>query len=329
MNRSLFICMAFLSCIIYHNVITSHNIKTDDYQQINSNNAGISFNSNNTPMYFLDVITKELKKPTYPEILASDFTYLNQLLHYGNQTHKDHTYVRSILNIFSKLLGGSPVVNAYAFNAILAEFPHQLKPYFTHYKAQQYLKSTATLQVDLYDRFRESVNNALYLQFNTHYEFFKNNPEQFLDDVTQQIVDITQEEIDNERIRFSLARFIDIGLSKLIWHPEEHEKIWPNVKTIAKNLESLLENNILHDIDDLDNSFWILIHRFNYFIDMFSIDLPDSFFENIKNDIAQNTILLLDLEEDDSILSKKECLDYYLFAAEAKSRAYQSGILTR
>ena len=239
-------------------------------------------------------------------------------------------YVRSVFGIFSKLLGSAQYVNAYAFSLMLEEFPTLVKPYFISYKTEQYLRHVSQLDADMFDRFKETVNNMLYMQFSSQYEFFKNNPEGFFDELSQMIVDVAREEMQTERIRYSMLRFLEIGLRKLIWSYEEPEDIWDNVKTITRQLGMLVENNILEDLNDLDDLYWTLVHRFNFFLDLNAAHLPVTFFENIKNDISANQLLLLDLEEQDICMqTKAECLHYSLLQAEAKSRAYAKGIMAR
>ena len=65
-----------------------------------------------------------------------------------------------------------------------------------------------------------------------------------------------------------LVDFLEIAMAKLIWSPEEHEKIWENVKAISRQLEVLIQHNILNDANDLDDLYWTLIHRFCFFLEI-------------------------------------------------------------
>jgi hypothetical protein len=299
----------------------SHNIKAEDSQQLH-NLAG-------TTNYLFTTIRTQLKNPTYAkEILPNDFTYLNQLLIYGHETNQDHTYFRSTFEIFSKVLGGAEYVNADAFVRLLTEFPDLLKSHCIPHKIEKFVPAHLSLDADMYDRFKESVNGMLYAQFSANYESFKDNPDQFLSDVSEHIVDMTQEQLNIERMRYSMLRFIEIGMNKLIWDTQKPETIWPNVKKIAHTLELMVQDSVIEDMNDLDDAFWTLVHRFTYFVDIVDVELPSSLHKDILHEIAHSEILLLDLEEQDScIRTKKEVLTRVLQDAHVKTQAYEKGIL--
>ncbi len=306
----------FVLCLF----VSTYTIKAHDYQRINDEQD---------PTQLFEVVKNKLKQPEYAyETLPNDFGYLNQLLSYGHETREPQLHIRSVFSIFSKLLGGAHYVNAYAFSEMLDDLPRLLQPYFVPYKNHAALQKKINLDGDMYDRFKEAVNNMLYMQFGSQYEFFKNNPYQFFDELSQQIVDIAQEEGNIERSRYALMHFLEIGISKLVWSPEEQDKIWVNVKKISHQLESLIEHNILEDPNDLDDLFWALVHRFNYFLDVTSASLSTSFYNEVKTDVAEKQLLMLELDEQDMcIQTKANCLSHMLFQAEAKSRAYEKGIL--
>lgn len=276
------------------------------------------------------IVRTELKKPEYAQdVLPNDFSYLNQLLRYGHDMHNRQEYARSVFGIFSKVMGASQYVNAYAFSHLLNELPQVLKPYFVNYKSRGAHRSAIGLDGDMFDRFKESVTNTLYVQFSSQYESFKTSPSQFFDELSDYIVEIAKQEIDTQQMRFTTKRFLELSISKLVWSPEEHTKIWGNVKNIAENLSLLMENAVIEDPNDLDDIYWTLIHRFNYFLDLMGTHIPSSFYQEIREDIASNNLLLLNLAEQDvCIQTKRECLQYALLEAEARSRAYEKGILT-
>jgi len=117
-------------------------------------------------------------------------------------------------------------------------------------------------------------------------------------------------------------------LSKLVWSPEDGEKTWNSVKDISYQLATLVDNNILVDINDLDDLFWTLTYRYCYFLEIAGSDLPLEFFEKVKNDITAQELLFLELEEEDNLFeSKASYLTRSLFQAEVKSRAYKKGIV--
>jgi len=287
------------------------------------------------PMPYGNLITtlqEELKKPEYRKnILPHDFSYLVDLLHHGRDSGQPRDYIRSVFKLFGNLLKGAEYVNPYAFSSLLDELPHHLRTYFTAQKARAYLKNTALYDANMFDRFKETVNNMLYIKFSSEYESFKQDPEQFLTNLSNEIVGIAQEEVSIEQLRQGIIRFCEIGLGKIIWSPYDKEKTWESVKTISNQLATLIEYNILDDVNDLDDLYWTLINRYCHFLDLMGIDMPTTFYQHVKNDLSSQELLLFELEEQDATIVEAK-IQYFtrtLLEAETKCRAYQKGILTR
>ena len=162
-----------------------------------------------TAAQLLAIVRTELKKPEYArDILPHDFTYFNQLLLHGREMQSRHEYARSVCSIFSKVLGGSQYVNAYAFAQLLEVLPQTLKPYFISCKAYDELSSTSGLTGDMFDRFKESVSHTLYIQFSSQYDVFKASPLQFFDELSLYIADIAQQEMEIYYLRTAVKRFL-------------------------------------------------------------------------------------------------------------------------
>ena len=153
--------------------------------------------------------------------------------------------------------------------------------------------------------------------------------------LSQEIIETLQHElpalsddISAQELRHTTVRFLEVGLNKLVWHPEEYDKIWTNVKTISRQLEALMEHAIIDDANDLDDLFWTLIHRFCYFLDLSHHALPTKFFEAIKNDIATDQLLLVELEEQEALITSKR--DHVLHAVRtglARKQGVAQGLI--
>ena len=316
--------VTFLSIIIL-GALHFHNTIATDYQISDSQPAKQGASS-------ISTLQKELKTPQYcKEILPNNFSYLTDLLQYGNDVGQPRAYIRSVFKLFSNLLKGAEYVNAYAFSDLIDQFPSLIKQHLTAQESRTYLNNTALYDANMFDRFKATVNNMLYMKFSTEYEAFKQNPEQFLENISNDIVKTVQEEVSIEQLRQGVIRFCEVGLGKLIWSPEDQEKTWHCVKSISNRLATLLEHNILDDVNDLDDLYWTLVHRYCFFIDITNADMPVKFYQNVKNDIASQQLLLFELDEQDTnfIEPKIQFLTRTLLNAEAKSRAFEQGILTR
>ena len=183
--------------------------------------------------------------------------------------------------------------------------------------------------MDMFDRFKDSVNNVLYNRFLTEYDVFKQDPDNFLHDLSQQVLDLAQEEIAVLQVRNVLMRFLEISIGKLVWSVDESEKAWDSTKKIAAELTKLAELAIIEDINELDDLFWSLTYRFGFFVDIFASNLPNAFYDIVQHDIATKKLLLVNLEEQQDWLEAKESyLTRTLKCSKAKMFAYQNGILT-
>jgi hypothetical protein len=90
----------------------------------------------------------------------------------------------------------------------------------------------------------------------------------------------------------------------------------------------LFENNVFDDLNDLDDLFWSLIHRFGHFFEHAYKHCSFSLFEAIKQDLAHGSLLLLDLAEQDTCIEKRsECLLHIVLHAEARKRAHDLNLV--
>jgi len=292
-----------------------HSINTYSYQVQNTINSQENL---------LKSLQYELKDPSYrTTILPNNFSHLSNLILNGNTNNQPPAYLRSTIKLFSNLLKSAEYVNASAFENFLATFPKAAQPYFSLPISRSYITNTALYDADMFDRFKQTVNNVMYSSFSSNYESFKQNPGQFLENLSSEILTIAQEEVTREQLRQGIVRFAEIALSKLIWDVAQPEKSWEITKKIGDQLAELLEQNILDDANDLDDLYWTLLTRYCYFIDITATDTAPSFYTTIKKDIAAGNIILFELEEQDAIVESKHLyMQRALFSAEAQSRAH-------
>jgi hypothetical protein len=260
------------------------------------------------------------------DILPHDFSHFIQLLqHSKSMTHHRRAYIKSVVKLFGNKIKGAQYINAYAFSLMLDQLPDQLEEFFSLKRCLDPTRST------------KKVYTILEQTFLNKFDQFKEKPREFLDTLSHEIIEslekdteLIAEDISLEQLRQSVVRFLEACVGKLVWSPEDHEAIWDSVKKISQQLEVLIDRNILTDASDLDDLYWSLIHRFCFFVDITGSDLPLEFYEKIRNDIASQQILLLELEEQEkSIEPKISHLKRALLNGEAKKRAHDNGIVTR
>ena len=272
----------------------------------------------------LATIQQDLQSSQYrQDILPNNFGYVSQLLRYGASTKQSPEYAQNVLSLFSKLLKGSEYVNSYVFSDLIKDMPDLLKHYFNSYQIESAGTLLLASDLDMLERLERTVSHLVFNKFTQDFDICKKNPRQFLDDLSKQLVMATTQEVNMELLRQILIRFLEVGLNKLVWSPKEADKSWESVKTISHQLASLMEYNIINDLNDLDELYWSLLHRYRYFIELHSTDLSLSFYQNLKSEIMSKKLMLLELEEQETFIeSKASCLLHTVLAQEAKKRMY-------
>ncbi len=303
------IALLFMSTLFIHNT----NVYSFQAQHTTNNRESL-----------LKALQEELKDPSYrTHVLPNNFSHMTNLITSGSMENQPPAYLRSIIKLFSNMLKSSDYVNAYECESFLKKLPHIVQPYFSLNVSRAYITERTLYDAHMFDRFKVTVNNVLYVKFSSEYEAFKRDPNSFLDMLSSEIISIAQEEVTREQLRQGIVRFAEIALSKLIWNVGHAEKSWATTKKIADHLASLLEYNILDDLNDLDDLYWTLLTRYCYFVDITATDLAPSFYAVVKKDITEGNTLLLELAEQDAIVEPKLLyMQRTLMAAEAQSRAY-------
>lgn len=254
-------------------------------------------------------------------------SHLVRYIHYAPQSGSRLNYVRSILKFFGNVVKGKQYIPAHHFSRVLDQLLVDFDTFMHLEKSSCYLRSGSTLfdAALFYDRFKAVTNNLLYVKFSTEYTQFKTDPDKFLELLSHDIMEIAREEVEIELLKRSLARFLDICISKLVWCPYDKELTWNSVRGLADQLSLFVERNILTDVNDLDDLYWSIIHRYCFFLDVAGTFMPPSFYQSVRHDIATQPIILLELEEQDQFVERKtECLQRALTIAEARSRAQLS-----
>lgn len=258
--------------------------------------------------------------PEYAQdFLPNDFSHVQQLL----EKRQTRSFAQSALRLFCNKLKACPYVNAYAFSNLLDHMPSLLEHYFV-----------VVRPATEFDETRKKINKVLYAQFLHKFEDLKKNPQLFFDDLSNEILNEINNPIKDvgdigiEELRKTALIFLEVGLGKLIWCPNDHADTWKSVKTISENLMKLTDANVLVDADDLNDLFVTLLERYCYFIDIAATDLPTDYFAMVKNDMNSPMPLFTIEEQEKLIEPKMQRLNRALAIAEARNRAYQHGMVT-
>lgn len=282
----------------------------------------------NTMMYestaLAQLLKEEMRRPEYAqEILPNNFTHVIQLLDYGTKTDQPRAYAQLVLRRMTNVLKSAHYVNAHAAQQLIAQLATALEPYIVSHRYRAFLGGKAVADFDMLERFNTCVTYHLYKKFSTEYESFKNDPGNFLDALSVDIMHIAQEETSIEQLRQTTYRFLEVMLSKMIWSPEEGQATWRTVKIIADQLAGLMEVNAIDNLEDLDDLYRTLVYRFCYFIDLTAPSLDAEFYQIVREDLKNGSLLFLETEDEDPCIeTKAEVLHRTILTGQAKRHAY-------
>ncbi|TET05893.1 hypothetical protein E3J79_03825 [Candidatus Dependentiae bacterium] len=301
-------------------LLFSYSAKSYNYQQqtytiytnkdLESLYAPIIFSSSGIKDFFHHTFNR----PEYAqEVLPNYFSHFLQFLEHALRSNKKRIYAKSVIRPFANRLKACPYVNAYVFADMLQQMNELLVTQ---------MRPIMKVENDL----THVVHNLLYSSFSTNFLQFKQRPRLFLDELSHEIIrhlnDYYLQDSSVEELRTMVLRFLEIGLSKLIWHPEDSKETWKSVKTIADNLAEFVDSEIISDIEDLNDLYISLLERYIFFLDISNNELPISFYQHVKQDIKESSTILLELEEQEEFLEPKiQKLMHALNIGEAKVRA--------
>jgi hypothetical protein len=260
--------------------------------------------------------------PSYArDVLPNDFSHLVQCLEYVHSKFGTRSHARHVIRIFTHKVRACHYINAQAFQSMLDEITPVMIRYFDG--AEQKTATAVKL----------SINKILYDTFLTQFDDFKVSPQNFFDaladDITAHIYDTQAvlKDISIADLSHAWARFLDVCISKLIWHPDDGKKTWYLTKSVANNLEQMADRAIF-DSDDLYDLHDALLERYLYFIDIVNTDLSNDFFAALKNDMQMNTITLLDDDNLEPCLeSRRERIHAVIYECELRGAARNHGLI--
>jgi hypothetical protein len=316
----------FISLLIISLLIHIHSAKSKDNQQLICLTDRDCMSLYSPIIFAKGGLTKFLQqnfnKPEYAQdVLPNDFSHFIQCLDYTQKRYPTRIHGRHVMRLFTHKLRASTYVNAAAYSNMLAELMPIIKRYLDG--AEQRVATT----------WKVSINKILYDAFLNQFDQFKSSPAAFFDSLSQ---DVTTSIFDQQALlgditidefRHSLVRFLEMGLNKLIWHPEDGLATWLSANSIANSLVAMSNYDMLSadDIYELKDS---LLERYCFFIDVVSQELPTSFFVSLKNDLANQRPSLLDDDELEACIeSKRQRFVRALCEGEFHAKAIDQGLI--
>jgi hypothetical protein len=132
----------------------------------------------------------------------------------------------------------------------------------------------------------------------------------------------TEEKEAQKMLSETILRLAELNLQKVSWDKSEHESIWQATIRTASNIYNLGSFGILGHMDQINDLYWSLIHRFILFLKTDGQALPAYFFEEIRANVESGEAdFFLDINEPENFsVSKKQALMQVVIAGEAKAK---------
>lgn len=248
------------------------------------------------------------------DFLPHNFGHFIQFLQYGKQMEQPTEFFDGVVRLFNTKLKASNCVNSAAFETMLIKS--------TPYLAEQFPKDTVP--------FWKKIKKLLWTNFKNQFSFLKKDPMGFFEDISEQIIKKVKIDITNpDKFRNTIVRFLNAGVDKLAWCPEDQLATWDSFKTIGNQITTLYEQGIINDSFDLNELYWGLVERYCYFLELAGSSLTIETCQKMKQDLASGRLKWLQTEEqEEGLETKTERLVLAFMETEAKARIYKEGILT-
>jgi hypothetical protein len=254
-------------------------------------------------------------------VIPHDLSHFIQCFDYAQNKFGKRMYGRHVLRIFTHKLRAAPYISDKAFLTMLTD----VLPVVQRYMDNAEHKVASSI--------KQSINKMLYDTFLRQFEQFKTSPQDFFDSLAHDITVIAYDphayygDVSIDEFRHAFTRFLEVGLSKIVWHAEDGLDTWRSVKQIATKLEGMTDTKVCGD-DDLYELHDTLLERYCYFLDIVTPDMKPGFFDELKRTIASESLNLLDHEELELCLeSRRERINNLLLECTFKISASQQGFI--
>lgn len=295
--------------LIAHSIITASDyqdfsMQTNFHQPIEFTNNGIKF--------FLQNI---YNAHDYKNFFCNDFTHLNQFIKFGSKTDQGLEYLEEVIRIFRQKMMSCDYINASQLICVLNKLMKHCKNYFRDF-------NTTDQQNAL-----NEVKTLLYNELSTKFDKFKQDPKKFIDDTSEKICAIAFDrnhvnELKAQYSKLLIIRFLETGISKLLWMAEDSVYTWQEFKKLGDQLMEMRKADIIFDDLDLNEVSKCLVERFTYFLDIVGDELPNSFFEQARNELFTQKLSWLELSElEEGLTTKSDLLRNALMQAQIKAEA--------
>lgn len=269
-------------------IITNENKDDDDILY-----APVKF----TPEGLESFFKHKFNHPKYGEdYLPHNLTDIVQFLEYSKATDQDKRFIRTILRAFNQKFKSLSYLGGREFTQLIGRLPDLVDYSFIAQPTDEHTR----------------VKNLLYNEFLHKYQFFKEDPTKFFTNLSEQICrtnafnNIVPQDISSDELRSMILRFLETGISKVVWFIEDEPDIWTQFNETCQKIFKLKERNILYDYDDINDLIRGALDRFLFILDVRGSTLPIEFYEKVWTEIHNNPPSWMDIDELDEFIESKK-----------------------
>jgi hypothetical protein len=275
----------------------------------------------------LSFIKKIYNHKAYAAELSQNAGHMLQFFDLGNELSLGTDAMYVSLRLFFNKMKSAEVLDVPMLIQLLDATPHNFERYFVSYDMEP---KSANL-----DYLKKHLEQMILSKFTRDVHIFRDDPDHFVSQLSSDLAHYYHDEAAQkksiakkyeatERLRNLLIRFYDLALNKAMWNPHQPGTIWQSFTTLAQGLQLLGEYGIVKHMDELDDLFWSLTHRFSYFLDLAGSQLPLAFYEQVEKDLDAGAVYFLEYQEqDEGITTKKNTIREALALAKTGAIAYE------
>lgn len=219
---------------------------------------------------------------------------------FSTKTLSPHAGLEDGLRFFTNTAKRIPGLSASLVTDLVQTTKETVSLYMRPTLRLKYGNSTNAL-----DLYREGIQNCLVTGLSSQFDLFKKDPNLVLNQLALELAAYYQEGLAIETVRQTVVRLIDLSLNKTVWSLHDQEKTWGSVKTIANLIVSLIDDDIIINIADMDDLLWTLTERYALFLELVGSGLSDQSCLLIENDLNQKDCIFAFINEQNSCMYSK------------------------
>ncbi len=316
MNRSLITC-ALVSTLYFSTILSEDSKKSyaNPSLTLQGDFSRPLTYSRESISYFLKNI---FNHPHYgQDFLALNFAHVSQIISLAPKHPHPRRFIRKGVGLFSLKLQDISYINSYAFCSFLDDLITYAAPY-TDAEAD---RNT------IIEAFKRTIGAYLADKF----DLLRSEPDEALTELSAQLYTLIdpfeKQDISVRELQHVMHYFLSQALQLLVWSPYNQEDTWHCMIAIGHRLDLCAQHAIV-DREMLDDLYWILLHRYAYFLSLAGPELEPSFFDLASSALQdmKNAFWYTD-ERELYITTKYEYLQKALIQEDAVSRLIAAGYI--